>query len=124
MRKVISFQVLRLNIRGEFENQNFAKFCDENGLQHIISFPYTLEQNEAVERKNRSIQEMARTLLIESRVSSRFWAEAVSTTCHIINRAFLKLILKKTPYEVYKKKKPNIYRFHVFGCKCFILKWK
>lgn len=65
---------------------------------------------------------MARTLLIESKISSRFWAEAVSTACYIINRVFLRPILDKTPYELFKGKKPIVSYFHVFGCKCFILK--
>ncbi|KAL8155160.1 hypothetical protein AgCh_000523 [Apium graveolens] len=29
---------------------------------------------------------------------------------------------RKTPYEMVKKKKPNLKYFHVFGCKCFVLK--
>jgi len=35
---------------------------------------------------------------------------------------FLRPTLEKTPYEVYKGKKPIVSYFHVFGCKCFILK--
>lgn len=65
---------------------------------------------------------MARTILIESNISSRFWAEAISTTCYIINKVFFRPILEKTPYEVFKGKKSNVSYFHVFGCKCFILK--
>jgi len=107
---------------GKFENQYFANFYDESGLQHVFSSPYALEQNGVVERKNKLLQEMAKTLLIESKISSQFWAEAVSTTHYIINGVFLRLILEKTPYEVYRGKKPNISYFHVFGSKCFILK--
>jgi len=65
---------------------------------------------------------MAGTLLIKSKTSSRFLAKAVSTTCYIINRVFLRHILDKTPYEVYKGNKAKISYFHVLGCKCFILK--
>jgi len=65
---------------------------------------------------------MARTLLIESRISSRFWEEAVFTTYYIINIVFLRPVLEKTHYEVYKGKTPNISYFHILGCKCFILK--
>jgi len=100
----------------------FAKFCDESGFQHIFSSPYTPEQNGVVERKNKSLQEMTRTLLIESNISSHFWAEAVSIACYIINKVFLRHILEKTPYELFKGKKPIVSYFHVFGCKCFVLK--
>jgi len=54
----------------EFKNQDFSKFCVEFGFQHIFSSPYTPEQNGVVEKKNISLQEMARTLLIESNISS------------------------------------------------------
>jgi len=60
--------------------------------------------------------------LIKSKISSRFLAEAVSTTYYIINGVFLRPILKKTLYEVYKRKKPIVSYFHVYGYKCFILK--
>jgi len=65
---------------------------------------------------------MARTLLIESIISSRFWVEAISIACYIIDRVFFRPILEKTPYEVYKGKKSNVSYLHIFGCKCFILK--
>ena len=38
-----------------------------------------------------------------------------------MNRALIRAILKKTPYELYKERKPNISHLHVFGCKCFVL---
>ena len=50
-----------------------------------------------------------------------FWAEAVNTACFIINRVIIRPILKKTPYELWKGRKPNIGFFHAFGCKCFVL---
>jgi len=65
---------------------------------------------------------MARTILIESKISSHLWAKAISTTCYIINKVFLRSILEETSYEIYKGRKPNISYFHVFGYKCFILK--
>ena len=70
---------------GEFENQDFSSFCDDTGIKHTFSTPYTPQQNGVVERKNRSLQEMGRTLLIESKIASHFWAEAVSIACYILN---------------------------------------
>jgi len=55
---------IRIDHGDEFENQDFAKFCDEFGFQHVFSSPYTLQQNRVLERKNKSLQEMAKTLLI------------------------------------------------------------
>ena len=50
--------------------------------------------------------------------------EVVNTSCYVSNRILLRLILKKTPYELWKNKKPNISYFKVFGCKCFMLNTK
>ena len=51
-------------------------------------------------------------------------AEAVNTSCYVLNRVLLRPILKKTPYELWKNKKPNISYFKFFGSKCFILNIK
>ncbi|RYR63475.1 hypothetical protein Ahy_A04g021284 [Arachis hypogaea] len=64
---------------------------------------------------------MARTMLNEANIPKYFWADAVSTACYVMNRIIIRPILKKTPYELYKGRKPNISHLHVFGCKCFIL---
>ena len=67
---------------------------------------------------------MARTMLNENNFPKYFWAEAINTSCYVLNRILLRHILKKTPYELWKNKKPNISYFKVFGCKCFILNTK
>ncbi|WP_215416006.1 hypothetical protein, partial [Escherichia coli] len=64
---------------------------------------------------------MARTLLIDANIPHRFWAEAVNTACYIINHVYICSILKKTSYELWKGRRPNIAYFHSFGCKCFVL---
>jgi hypothetical protein len=74
-----------------------------------------------VERKNRTLLDMARTMLDEYKTSDRFWAEAVNTSCYAINWLYLHRILKKTSYELLTGKKPNVSYFRVFGSKCFIL---
>ena len=49
------------------------------------------------------------------------WAKAINTSCYVINRCIIQPILKKTPFELWKNRKPNFGYFHVFGCKFFIL---
>ena len=88
---------IKSNHGREFENQNFAYFCDENGIQHTFSSSYTLEQNGVVERKNRTLQKIARTLLFENKTPTHSWVEAISTACYILNRIFLRQILEKNP---------------------------
>jgi hypothetical protein len=74
-----------------------------------------------VERKNRTLLDIARTMLDEYKTPDRFWAEAINTACYSINRLYLHRILKKTSYELLTGKKPNVSYFRVFGSKCFIL---
>ena len=73
-----------------------------------------------VGRKNRTLQEMARTMMIASKITNQFWAEAINTTCYTTNRCMTRPLLEKTPYELLKGRKPNISHLRVFGCKCFI----
>ncbi|GJT91260.1 retrovirus-related pol polyprotein from transposon TNT 1-94 [Tanacetum coccineum] len=50
----------------EFDNEvQFGAFCDANGITHNFSAPRTLQSNGVVERKNRTLQEMIRTMLNE-----------------------------------------------------------
>jgi hypothetical protein len=53
-----------------------------------------------VERKNRTLIDMARTMLGEFKTTERFWSEAVNTAYHAINRLYLHRLLKKTSYEL------------------------
>ena len=50
-----------------------------------------------------------------------FWAEAVNTSCYVKNRIYLRPLLIKTTYELFKGRKPNISYFHQFGCTCYVL---
>ena len=74
-----------------------------------------------VERKNRTLQEMVRTMIHENNLANHFWAKAVNTTCYVQNRIYIRPILEKTTYELFKGRRPNISYFHQFGCTCCIL---
>jgi hypothetical protein len=84
----------------EFKNSQIEGFLEEEGIKHEFSSPYTPQQNGVVERKNRTLLDMARTMLDEYKTSDRFWAEAVNTACYAINWLYLHRILKKTSYEL------------------------
>jgi hypothetical protein len=75
-----------------------------------------------VERKNRTLVEMARTMPDEYRTPRRFWANAIRTACYISNRIFLRSILHLTPFELRFGRKPSVSHFRPFRCKCFVLK--
>jgi hypothetical protein len=97
------------------------EYLEEEGIKHEFSAPYTPQQNSVVERRNRTLIDMARTMLGEFKTPERFWSEAVNTACHAINRVYLHRLLKKTSYELLTGNKPNVSYFRVFGSKCYIL---
>ena len=92
----------------KFENSQFMDYCIENIISHNFSTPRTPQQNEVVERKNRTLEDMTRTILISTSLPQRFWAEALSIACYILNRAMLRPKIKKTSYELFRGRKPNI----------------
>jgi transposase InsO family protein len=102
---------IRSNNGTEFKNSQIEGFLEEEGIKHEFSSPYTPQQNGVVERKNRTLLEMARTMLDEYKTPDRFWAEAINTACYSINRLYLHQILKKTSYKLLASKKPNVSYF-------------
>src|ERR1044072_8549059 len=119
--KSLTIASIRSDHGGEFQNASFEDFCGEYGISHNFSAPRTPQQNGVVERKNRFLVELARPILSDANLPKYFWADAVSTACYVGNRVIIRPILKKTPYELFKGRKPNIAHFHIFGCKCFVL---
>ena len=116
-----SIKQIRSDHGGEFQHAKFDRFCEKHGIIHSYSAPRTPQQNGVVERKNKSLEELARTMLNESNPPKYFWTDAVYTTSYVLNKTLIRPILKKTPYELYRGRKPNISHLRVFGCKCFIL---
>nr|AEJ07899.1 Opie3 putative pol protein [Zea mays subsp. mexicana] len=112
---------IRSDNGSEFKNLQVEEFLEEEGIKHEFSAPYTPQQNGVVERKNRTLIDMARTMLGEFKTPECFWTEAVNTACHAINRVYLHRLLKKTSYELLTGNKPNVSYFRVFGSKCYIL---
>jgi hypothetical protein len=72
-----------------------------------------LKQNGVVERKNRTLITLARTMIDEYNTPERFWTEAVNTACYASNKLFPHRLLEKTPYELLNGKSQT---FPSFGC--------
>jgi transposase InsO family protein len=106
----------------EFENTRIDELCDDFEIRHQFLVKYTLQSNDLVERKNRTLIDMARSMLSEYNVSQSFWDEAINTTYYCSNRLYCHPLKEKTPYELLNGSNPNIVYFRVFGCKCYILK--
>ena len=93
--KELKILKVRSDHGGEFENEPFETFCEKYGTVHEFSSPRTPQQNGVLKRKNKTLQEMARTLIHENNLAKHFWAEAVNTTCYVQNRIYIRPILDK-----------------------------
>ncbi|KAJ9536411.1 hypothetical protein OSB04_un000403 [Centaurea solstitialis] len=94
------------------------------GIERQYSAPRTPQQNGVAERRNRTLIEAARTMLVDSKLPITFWAKAVNTACYVQNRVLIVKSKGKTPYELFEKKKPFIGFLKPFGCPCTILNTK
>jgi transposase InsO family protein len=78
----------------KFKNTQEEDYLDEEGVKHEFLAPYTPQQNGVAKRMNRTLIEMARTMLHEYKTSDQFWSEAVNTACHATNYLYLHKLLK------------------------------
>ena len=106
---------------GEYLSNEFKAYCDDHGIQRQLTAPYTPEQNGVLERKNRTITQMACSLLKGKQLPNQYWAEAVATTIYLVNLSSSKAVLDQTPYEAWKGVKPSIAHLKVFGCIAYAL---
>nr|GEV73649.1 retrovirus-related Pol polyprotein from transposon TNT 1-94 [Tanacetum cinerariifolium] len=103
----------------EFNNQVLKVYFDSVGISHQMSSVRTPQQNRVVERRNRTLVEAARTMLIFSRAPLFLWAEAIATAFFTQNRSIIHRRFNKTPYELINGRKPDISFLHVFGALCY-----
>ncbi|GJU80163.1 retrovirus-related pol polyprotein from transposon TNT 1-94 [Tanacetum coccineum] len=75
----------------EFVNQILHEFYENVGISHQTSVARTPQQNDVVERRNQTLVEAARTMLIFSKAPLFLWAEAINTACYTQNRSLIRL---------------------------------
>lgn len=106
---------LRSDNAKEYISREFNQFLEEKGIKREFSVEYTPQQNGVAERANRTIEEMARCMLLQSKCPISLWAEAVNTAVYLRNRCPSKATRDKTPLELWSKKKPDVTRLKTFG---------
>ena len=93
----------------------FRNFCEEHGIHHSLTVPKSPQQNGVVERKNRTVMEMARSMLKTKQMPKEFWAEAVQCAVYLLNRCPTKSVQNMTPQEAWSGFKPSVLHLRVFG---------
>jgi hypothetical protein len=105
---------------GDFTSTEFMELYSNHGIKRKFFVSRTPQQNGAVERKNISLQEMARTMLMDSKLTDIFFTQEVHTVVHIQNGGMLRNNNDKNSYELWKGRPVNVNHFRVFGRKCNI----
>jgi transposase InsO family protein len=59
---------------------DFKEFYDKHGIKREYTILGTPQQNGVVERQNRTIQQMARSMMNEKNIGQTYWVEEIHTT--------------------------------------------
>ena len=103
-------KVLRTDNGGEFTSDEFENYLKKEGIVHQPTIPKCPEQNGVAERFNRTLVEMVRSMLADSKLPKSFYLR---------NRSPTKPVEGKTPYEAIYGEKPKVGHLKVFGCSAF-----
>ena len=112
-------KMFRTDRGGEFVSHEFNEYCDNNGIKRHLTAPYTPQQNGVVERRNRTLMEMTRSILKHMNVPNSLWGEAVRHSTYLINRIATRSLDERTPYEMLRSRRPNLSHLRIFGCLCY-----
>jgi hypothetical protein len=100
---------------GEQRPGPFAKFLEDNLIVPQYTMSGSPAMNGIVERHNRTLMEMVRSMISHTSLSLNLWREALKTTAYILNRVPTKAT-NKTPYELWTGQKPSLQYFRIWGC--------
>ena len=112
-------KTLRSDNGGEYTSAEFALYLTKEGIKHELTTPHTPQQNGVAERLNRTLIEGVRTMLADSKLPHRFWAEALSTAVYLRNRSPTKALEGINTFEAWSGTKPDVSSLCVFGCRAY-----
>lgn len=99
-------RIFRTDRGGEFVDTDLQNYLREQGIKIELTTPDSPQQNGVAERKNRTLNDAVRTLLISSQLPNKLWAEAMNNVVYTFNRIIRKG-QKSSPIEIFFNKKAN-----------------
>ena len=100
-------------------SHQFEEYLKSEGVRHERTIPKCPEQNGTAERLNRTLIEMVRAMLADSKLDKCFWAEALSTAVYLHNQCPTRPIELMTPYEALLGERPKVDHLRIFGGTAF-----
>nr|GFA96684.1 ribonuclease H-like domain-containing protein [Tanacetum cinerariifolium] len=97
------------------------QFCEDKDIKREFSVARTPQQNQVAKRRNKTLVEAARTMLVDYKLPTTFWAEAVNTACYVLNRALVTKPHSKTTYKLIRGRPSLLDFMKPFGCPVTIL---
>ena len=113
-------KILRCDNGKEYLNNDIFNLIREKGIIMDKCPPYVHELNGTAERFNRTIVDSARCLLADANLNIRYWPEVVLTASYLKTRTIANTVEKKSLYEIFFGKRPNIANLKLYGCKVFV----
>ena len=110
---------LRTDNGGEYISKAFQEFCSSKGIARELTPPHTPQRNGVAERRNRSILDITRCLLLDKALPGHLWGEAVKAASDILNLRSTKRHPDKTPNGLFFGKKPSITHLRIFDSSAF-----
>nr|GEV48911.1 hypothetical protein [Tanacetum cinerariifolium] len=119
--KDLKVKIIRCDNGREFRNKDMNDFCLQKRIKREFSNARTPQRNGVAKKRNRTLIEVAKTMLADAKLPVTFWAEAVNTACYVQNKVLVNKSQKKTPYELFNGRTPAIGFLKPFGCHVMIL---
>ena len=111
-------KILRSDRGGKFTGKILKDFLANQGIIQQLTAPYSPQQNGVAERKNRTLVEMAKCMLIDAGLNECYWGEAINTANYLQNRLPSKTI-EDTPYFRWFGRKPDLGHVRAFGTEVY-----
>jgi transposase InsO family protein len=115
-----SIKILRTDGGGEYTSKDFEAFCVNHGIGHKVTTSYTPQHNGFAERRNRTLINMAMSIIKQKNLPHKLWGETFTTATYLLlNKCPTKKLNMKVPEEAWNGRKPSEKHLRIFGSLCY-----
>jgi hypothetical protein len=114
-----NLKALRTDRGREYLFDQFKDLCEKKGIRKQLTISNTSQQNGVVERRNKTLLDIVRSMMAQANLPISFWGDALLTAAYILNRVPSQSV-SSTPYELWKGEKPNLEHLHPWGSASFV----